>query len=105
MSKIVAMLDGRYMVEKNQVHEYLVNKFNFPSYYGKNLDALYDLLVTYNNDEELMIMLIYPEVFIDNVGQYAMDMIQTFKDAAAHNRKLSFKMKKIAYISDQGLFR
>ncbi len=52
-----------------------------------------------------MIMLIYPEVFIDNVGQYAMDMIQTFKDAAAHNRKLSFKMKKIAYISDQGLFR
>lgn len=37
-------LDARKMQTKDEAHEYLKYRMDFPEYYGKNLDALYDLL-------------------------------------------------------------
>ena len=37
-------LDFNVPHTKQQLHEYLSVKFDFPEYYGKNLDALYDCL-------------------------------------------------------------
>ena len=37
-------LDFNIPHSREQVHEYLEIKFDFPDYYGKNLDALYDCL-------------------------------------------------------------
>ena len=37
-------LDGRLMTDRTATHEYLKDKLALPDYYGKNLDALYDLL-------------------------------------------------------------
>lgn len=34
-----------------EIHIELKNKLNFPEYYGKNLDALWDSLCYYTNDE------------------------------------------------------
>ena len=36
--------ENRIKTHKELIHEYLMEKFEFPSYYGKNLDALYDCL-------------------------------------------------------------
>ncbi len=37
-------LDFNVPHTREQVHEYLKDKFDFPDYYGNNLDALYDCL-------------------------------------------------------------
>jgi ribonuclease inhibitor len=41
-------LDALKLNERSQAHEYLAEAFNFPEYYGKNLDALYDCLSEMN---------------------------------------------------------
>ena len=38
------ILDSKYMTSKQELHEHLQTLMKFPSYYGKNLDALYDVL-------------------------------------------------------------
>jgi len=37
-------LDGRLMHDRLSAHEYLKVQLALPDYYGRNLDALYDLL-------------------------------------------------------------
>ncbi|WP_071849189.1 barstar family protein [Alkalibacterium sp. 20] len=50
-----ARLDGCSMENKEIAHRYIQEVLNIPSYYGYNLDALYDALSLY--DKELSIML------------------------------------------------
>lgn len=42
MKKVI--LDCEKLLDREQAHLYLAEKLNFPDYYGKNLDALYDCL-------------------------------------------------------------
>lgn len=37
-------IDALNLRRKKEAHDYLAEVFNFPDYYGKNLDALYDCL-------------------------------------------------------------
>lgn len=37
-------LDGALLSDAAQTHDYLKERLQFPDYYGKNLDALYDAL-------------------------------------------------------------
>jgi len=37
-------LDFKDLFTPRQIHEYIAEKLDFPDYYGKNLDALYDCL-------------------------------------------------------------
>ena len=43
------ILDARELVEKEPAHIYLAEMFEFPDYYGRNLDALYDCLTEEGN--------------------------------------------------------
>lgn len=42
-------LDASCLIEKNQAHNYLKEQLQFPEYYGKNLDALYDCLTDFKD--------------------------------------------------------
>lgn len=42
MKKIT--LDFESISNKEEMHKYLAEKFEFPDYYGKNLDALFECL-------------------------------------------------------------
>lgn len=42
MKKIT--LDFESISNKEEMHQYLAEKFEFPDYYGKNLDALFECL-------------------------------------------------------------
>ncbi len=68
-------LDGKLI--KKDGHDYLMKALNFPDYYGKNLDALYDCLSE-----------IDAEIEIINCEKVEKDIIDTFKDAASENEFL-----------------
>ncbi|WP_298498911.1 barstar family protein [uncultured Methanobrevibacter sp.] len=72
-------LDGKLIQEKG--HDYLMDALDFPDYYGKNLDALYDCLCEMDLEIEIV-----------NAGLVDKDIIDTFKDAAAENDFLKLKM-------------
>jgi ribonuclease inhibitor len=38
------VLDGSTITDKEKLHSILKSEFNFPDYYGNNLDALWDCL-------------------------------------------------------------
>lgn len=71
-------LDGNLIKERGQ--DYLAETLNFPQYYGKNLDALYDCLCEISCEIELI-----------NASAVDKDIIDTFKDAASENELLKFK--------------
>ena len=72
-------LDGNLIKENG--HDYLAEALDFPDYYGKNLDALYDCLTEISCEIELV-----------NAGAVDKDIIDTFKDAAGENELLKLKM-------------
>lgn len=43
-------LDGAEIKNKNEFHEALGSKAHFPAYYGRNLDALWDVLSTQTDE-------------------------------------------------------
>ena len=72
-------LDGELI--KKDGHDYIAEALDFPDYYGKNLDALYDCLTEIEAD-----------IVIVNAAAVDKDIIDTFKDAAAENDFLELKM-------------
>ena len=50
--KIIA-LDGKQMTTIQSCHEHLAAQLQLPSYYGKNLDALWDIVSTISEDTHI----------------------------------------------------
>ena len=72
-------LDGDLINKEG--HDYLMEALNFPDYYGKNLDALYDCLCEISCEIELI-----------NSEKVDKNIIDTFKDAAGENNLLKFEI-------------
>ena len=67
-----------------------MKKMNFPDYYGKNLDALYDILSTY--DKEVIIKFIDAEFLFEALGDYGTSLIDVFKEAEEENSRIKIEM-------------
>lgn len=81
-------LDGCSMTSKEAAHSYIKEKLNFPSYYGKNLDALWDLLSTYS--DTISIYLIHSEALNESLGEYGKLLTGVFQEAAYENDNIHF---------------
>ena len=77
------LIDGRSCQDKQTLHQQLKNQLAFPDYYGKNLDALYDMLSA--TQEEIEIGFLNREELYGNLGSYADALLVTLQEATANN--------------------
>ena len=61
-----AILDGRLIRTRSQVHTTLAQQLELPAWYGGNLDALHDCLTAAR--EETTLVLAHPELLEQNLG-------------------------------------
>lgn len=73
-------LDGTCLRGQETAHAYLQEMLGFPTWYGRNLDALYDLLT--EQTEETMI-------FISSADAADEAILETFTDAMEDNPSLT----------------
>ena len=70
---MTVILNAEYLGEKEEAHKYLWKAFDFPAYYGENLDALADCLGEFAN---LRVVIFNTE----NAGEYLQKLIPVFRD-------------------------
>lgn len=87
MNKVI--LNGKRMITKEKTHAYLKRKFDFPDYYGRNLDALWDLLSVW--DRELLIVIINKADLIENLEGYGNSLLKLFDVLNDENRNISVR--------------
>ncbi len=88
MNRII--LDGKKMISREIAHTHMKEKLNAKEYYGNNLDALWDVLSTY--DRNVKVEFINIESLIENLGDYGEFIVEVFKDAEKENKNIKFKI-------------
>ena len=79
------VIDFHDFENKQAVHEFLASHLDFPDYYGKNLDALYDVLSTEGRETT---------IFAIPAGKdFEAGFLSVLKDAAAENHALTVGIK------------
>lgn len=76
-------LDGAAITDGEMLHAKLAEGLDFPSWYGGNLDALYDCLT--DMDDEIRLSVSNASQLEDALGRYALRFFQVLEDAAAEN--------------------
>ncbi len=82
-------LNGKKMTTREEAYAHIAAELGFPEYFGRNLDALYDLLtetageITLKNADDL----------INALGSYGCELLKCFCDAAESKESLSFCIK------------
>ncbi|MGJ3544524.1 barstar family protein [Bacillus subtilis] len=74
------MIDGRDFENIEVLHDVLKDKLDFPNYYGRNLDALWDCLTGWV-DLPLTLVLINFEFSNTFLGSYADDVLEVLLEA------------------------
>jgi RNAse (barnase) inhibitor barstar len=72
--------------DKESLYSYLKTIFNNDSFYGNNLDALIEVLISLR---KCNIILKDVKVLKQNLGDYASKVINTFKLASQENEKIN----------------
>ncbi len=76
------LLDAEMLRTRDELHDVLAATFDFPQWYGRNLDALYDLLTDCPNTR---LTLVHAESLIKNLGSYGELTLRVLANAAAEN--------------------
>ena len=71
---------------REQIHDSLAAQLDFPSYYGKNLDALYDVLSVYSDEAAII---------IQGESEYGKKVLNTLCDAAKANGRIAIKKAEV----------
>lgn len=72
------LLNGKKVLNKQQLHDYLCQVFKLPEYYGRNLDALWDCLSTNNSIKKITV--IHTENLVAVLGDYGALLLRLFND-------------------------
>ena len=80
-------LNGKAMVDRPAAHSHLVQQLELPSWYGRNLDALYDLLC--QESERVCIEIQHNPDADCETAAYFPKLVRVMEDAAQDNDRLS----------------
>ncbi len=86
MKKII--LDFDNVTSVREAHDYIASKMNFPDYYGKNLDALYDSLTEIGNEVYVKI------INCDLLDEVENSIVNVFWDAEIENDMLYVEVER-----------
>lgn len=81
-------IDCSLFDSKLSLHEYLQKELDFPLYYGKNLDALFDLLSERKEETEIIIENF--DKLKEKFGSYADAFLDVLHDSAEENEKIKY---------------
>ena len=84
MAEIV--LDGLEIESLEAVHDRFAQALGLPAWYGRNLDALYDLLTERTGPVRLLVR--HREALLDGLGEYGGALCRTLEDAGRANPEL-----------------
>ena len=80
------VLDGGQMLTRRSAHDHLSEQLALPEYYGRNLDALYDLLTERGSPARLVMR--NRNTLLDGLGEYGAALCRTLEDAGRANPNL-----------------
>ena len=89
--KLIVELKGSIMTDRTAAHEHIRQQLNLPDYYGRNLDALFDLLTERSEPTEIVVSE-WTDLEV-NLGAYAAALMDTLYDAAKENSALTIQVK------------
>lgn len=87
-------LNGKKMLNRELTHDYIKWKLKLPKYYGKNLDALWDILSSW--DRETKIIFLSTDCAVENLGEYGQSLVEVFQDSAEENHNISLEIINIS---------
>ena len=77
----IIILDGSVMTSREKAYNHIAREFRFPAYFGKNLDALYDMVMdSYVNEDTIIILMNYRKMK-KSLNEYADKMVTVFSEA------------------------
>ena len=88
MKKVI--LDCEKLLDREQAHLYLAEMFDFPDYYGKNLDALFDCLTELG---ECTVILEGSNMLYQSDG-YGAKVLKVLEEAADKNPRLRLEVQE-----------
>ena len=86
-------LNGKNMTTKKGTHGYIRGKLKTREYHGENLDALWDVLSTY--DQPVQIRFVNTNKIAANLGDYGRRLIRVFQDAAKENKHITLSSNEL----------
>lgn len=84
------IIDGRCCKSREATHAYLAKKPIFPPHYGKNLDALYDVLTS--RGEPMRVKVRYPASIEAKLGDYGLRLMRVLWEAAKANPNITLEI-------------
>ena len=84
-------LDLKSVKTPAEAQDFLKAALAFPDYYGKNLDALYDMLTQWDRGATLQLLL--PATPAEGIREYLPRLRRIFEDAARQNPRLQVQFK------------
>ena len=78
-------IDCRQITSRDAFHDAMASKLRLPSFYGENLDALYDCLSTLG--QKTTLNLICVQALINNLGSYGRAAINAMERAERENSR------------------
>ena len=88
---IEIIIDGKDLYTRQQAHEFFSAQEGFPEKYGKNLDALFDVLTSM---PEVKVTVKNPRNIVENLGEYGKKLLLVIKDACDRNPGVALEVEE-----------